>query len=142
MFSKKVGKDEVRQMANEIDKIMNEIDKLAQAKIDRVTDRIDSELQSCGRELNGATMTLTQIKPLVDQLVMQVGENAPDHIKLIVKSACQEIMSKVTSVTSNIGEVQKNIKDVDKYTDEIDELTDMLDGFTDQVDKITDKYQN
>lgn len=137
-----VGKGAVREMANEIDKVIKAIDQITQSKIDRVADKIDSELQSCGRELNGAQNTLSQVKPLADRLVAQMGgSGAPDHVQVLVGSIITEIMSKVTSAVGNITEVQKNIKDVDKLTDEIDELTDEIDEQTDKIDKITDKYQ-
>jgi len=136
-----VGKGAVREMANEVDKVIRKIDQITQSEIDRVADKIDAELASCGRELTSATLTLQQIKPLADRLVQQIGANAPDHVQVLVGSIVTEIMSKVTGVTSNITEVQKNIKDVDKYTDEIDALTDKIDKHTDTIDEITDKYQ-
>ncbi|MGF9821637.1 hypothetical protein [Brevibacillus agri] len=49
-----VGKGAVREMANDIDKVVREIDQITQSKIDRVSDKIDSELNSCGRELTNA----------------------------------------------------------------------------------------
>lgn len=136
-----VGKGAVREMANDIDKVIREIDQLTQSKIDRVADKIDSELNSCGRELTNAAATLSQIKPLIDRLVGQVGQNAPDHVQVLVTSIAQEVMSKVIAATGNIDEVQRNIKDVDKLTDEIDNLTDEIDKLTNKIDEITDKYQ-
>lgn len=136
-----VGKGAVRELCHEIDGVIKEIDQITQSKIDRVADKIDAELASCGRELTSATTTLTQIKPLADRLVQQIGANAPDHVQVLVGSIVTEIMSKVSGVTSNITEVQKNIKDVDKYTDQIDNLTDEIDEKTDKIDKITNKYQ-
>jgi ubiquinone biosynthesis protein UbiJ len=136
-----VGKGAVREMANEIDKVVRDIDQLTQSKIDRVSDKIDAELASCGRELVNAQNTLTQIKPLADRLVQQVGSNAPDHVQVLVQSIVTEIMSKVTGSIGNLQEVQKNIKDVDQYTDQIDKLTDEIDVLTNKIDDITDKYQ-
>lgn len=137
-----VGKKQAREVGNEIDKILREIDMITQSEIDRVCDRIDAELNSCGRELGNSVKTLQQIKPLVDRLVQQVGQNAPDHVQVLVGSICQEIMSKVVSSMDCQAEVQRNIQDVDKYTDQIDGLTDKIDGLTDQIDQLTDKYQS
>jgi ubiquinone biosynthesis protein UbiJ len=137
-----VGKSAVRGLCNEVDKVIRDIDQITQSKIDRVSDKIDAELASCGRELTNAQNTLSQIKPLADRLVQQIGANAPDHVQVLVGSIVTEIMSKVTGSISNIQEVQKNIKDVDRYTDEIDKLTDEIDELTDKIDEITDKYQN
>lgn len=136
-----VGKGAVREMSNDIDKVIREIDQITQSKIDRVADKIDSELNSCGRELTNAASTLSQIKPLIDRLVAQVGQNAPDHVQILVTSIAQEVMSKVIAAHGNVDEVQKNIKDVDKLTDEIDNLTDEIDKLTNKIDEITDKYQ-
>ncbi|WP_227871846.1 hypothetical protein [Paenibacillus bovis] len=136
-----VGKGAVREMSNDIDKVIREIDQITQSKIDRVADKIDSELNSCGRELTNAASTLSQIKPLMDRLVAQVGQNAPDHVQILVTSIAQEVMSKVIAAGGNVDEVQKNIKDVDKLTDEIDNLTDEIDKLTNKIDEITDKYQ-
>ncbi|MFS0871018.1 hypothetical protein [Paenibacillus xylanilyticus] len=136
-----VGKGAVREMSNDIDKVIREIDQITQSKIDRVSDKIDSELNSCGRELANAATTLSQIKPLIDRLVAQVGQDAPDHVQVLVTSIAQEVMSKVIATSGNIDEVQKNIKDVDKLTNEIDSLTDEIDKLTDKIDEITDKYQ-
>ncbi|MGO4370426.1 hypothetical protein AB4Z21_06445, partial [Paenibacillus sp. MCAF20] len=94
-----VGKGAVREMANDIDKVVREIDQITQSKIDRVADKIDSELNSCGRELTNAATTLSQVKPLIDRLVGQVGQNAPDHVQVIVTSIAQEVMSKVIAAT-------------------------------------------
>lgn len=137
-----VGKRQAREVGNEIDKILRDIDMITQSEIDRVCDRIDAELNSCGRELGNSVKTLQQIKPLVDRLVQQVGQNAPDHVQVLVGSICQEIMSKVVSSMDCQAEVQRNIQDVDKYTDQIDQLTDKIDGLTDQIDQLTDKYQS
>ncbi|MGO4376145.1 hypothetical protein AB4Z21_36440, partial [Paenibacillus sp. MCAF20] len=73
--------------------------------------------------------------------VGQVGQNAPDHVQVLVTSIAQEVMSKVIAATGNIDEVQRNIKDVDKLTNEIDSLTDEIDKLTNKIDEITDKYQ-
>lgn len=136
-----VGKGSVRELCHEIDKKLREIDQITQSKIDRVSDKIDAELESCGRELTTAQETLAQIQPLVDRLVKQIGGNAPDHIQVLVGSIATEIMSKVNSVTRCVTGVQKNIKDVDQYTNEIDALTDAIDKVTNQIDAITDKHQ-
>lgn len=136
-----VGKGAVRELCNEIDKVMREIDQITQSKIDRVADKIDAELNSCGRELTNANNTLNQVKPLVDRLVQQVGGNAPDHVQVLVQSITTEIMSKVVGALNNLAEVQKNIKDVDNFTNEIDDLTDQIDKLTNKIDDITDKYQ-
>lgn len=137
-----VGKRNARKVGNEIDKILRDIDMITQSEIDRVCDRIDAELNSCGRELGNSVKTLQQIKPLVDRLVQQVGQNAPDHVQVLVGSICQEIMSKVVSSMDCQAEVQRNIQDVDQYTDQIDKLTDKIDDLTNQIDGLTDKYQN
>ncbi len=136
-----VGKGAVREMANEIDKVVRDIDQITQSRIDRVADKIDSELNSCGRELTNAATTLSQIKPLMDRLVAQVGQNAPDHVQVLVSSIAQEVVAKASGASGNIEEVQRNIKDVDKLTDEIDTLTDEIDKLTNKIDEITDKYQ-
>ena len=136
-----VRKGKVRGTVNDIDKIIKDIDQVTQSKIDRVCDKIDAELNSCGRELTNSIKTLSQIKPLVDRLAVQVGENAPEHLKVLVQSICQEIMSKVTTSMDNQEEVKRNILDVDKYTDEIDRLTDEIDELTNMIDKLTDAFQ-
>ncbi|AEI45139.1 hypothetical protein [Paenibacillus mucilaginosus] len=135
------GKKKARTASNDIDKILIQIDSITQAEIDRVCDRIDSELNSCGRELSNASNTINQIKPLIDRLVAQVGQNAPDHVQVLVTSIAQEVMSKVVGAVDNINEVKKNIDDINKYTDEIDKLTNKIDELTDEIDKITDKFQ-
>lgn len=134
-------KSQVRATVNEIDKVLKDIDQVTQSKIDRVCDKIDAELNSCGRELTSSVKTLQQVKPLVDKLVVQVGENAPEHLKVLVQSICSEIIAKVTTSIDNQEEVKRNIADVDKYTNEIDDLTDMIDSLTNQIDKLTDKFQ-
>ena len=137
-----VGKKGARNVGNQIDKIIRDIDQITQSEIDRVCDRIDSELNSCGRELSSSIRTLEQIKPLLDKLVGQVAQNAPEHMQVLVQSIAQEISSKVSTSINNQQEVQKNIKDVDKYTNEIDALTDKIDDYTNQIDTITDKFQD
>ena len=47
-------KAHVRQTVNEIDKVLKDIDQVTQSQIDRVCDKIDAELNSCGRELTGS----------------------------------------------------------------------------------------
>lgn len=136
-----VTKKSARTDMNQIDKVLKEIDQVTQSKIDRVCDKIDAELNSCGRELNSSIKTLQQVKPLVDRLVVQVGENAPEHLKVLVQSICQEVMSKITTSIDNQEEVKRNINDVDKLTNEIDALTDEIDALTNQIDKITDSFQ-
>jgi methyl-accepting chemotaxis protein len=136
-----VGKGAVREMANEIDKVALQINEITQSKIDRVSDKIDSELNSCGRELTNAKNTLIQVRPLVERLVQQVGANAPDHVQVLVQSITTEIMSKVLGSIDNLDEVQKNIKDVDNLTNTIDSLTDEVSALTKKIDSITDKYQ-
>lgn len=136
-----VSGKEARSVSNEIDKIIREIDQITQSDIDRVCDKIDSELNSCGRELSNSIKTLEQIRPLLDRLVGQVGANAPESIQVLVQSIAQEISSKVVTSIDNQVEVRKNIGDVDKYTNEIDTLTDKIDGLTNQIDMLTDKFQ-
>lgn len=136
-----VSGKEARKIGNDIDQILKDIDKITQAEIDRTCDRIDSELNSCGRELGNSINTLQQVKPLLDKLVTQVAAGAPAELKVLIESISQEIHSKVTSSINNQEEIQKNIKDVDKYTDEIDHLTDTIDGLTNQIDVLTDKLQ-
>ena len=119
-----ISKKNARRVGNDIDKVIKEIDQITQSEIDRVCDKIDAELNSCGRELSNSVKTLQQIKPLLDRLVQQVSVNAPDHIQVLVQSIAQEISSKVSTSIDNQEEVRKNIKDVDKYTDEIDLFTD------------------
>lgn len=137
-----VSKKEARNVGNDIDKVIKEIDQITQSEIDRVCDKIDAELNSCGRELSNSVKTLGQIKPLLDRLVAQVGANAPEHMQVLVQSIAQEISSKVTTSIDNQEEVRKNIKDVDKYTNEIDALTDKIDDLTDKIDVMTDKFQD
>lgn len=136
-----VSGKEAREVGNNIDRVIKEIDQITQSQIDRVCDKIDAELNSCGRELSNSIKTLTQIKPLLDRLVQQVGQNAPEHIQVLVGSIAQEISSKVSTSIDNQEEVRKNIQDVDKYTDEIDALTDKIDDLTNKIDIITDRFQ-
>lgn len=136
-----VSKKNTREVGNDIDKIIKEIDQITQSSIDRTCDKIDAELNSCGRELSNSIKTLSQIKALLDRLVQQVGANAPEHMQVLVQSIAQEISSKVATSIDNQEEVRKNIKDVDKYTDEIDHLTDKIDELTNQIDLMTDKFQ-
>lgn len=136
-----VSKKDARSLGNEIDKVIKQIDQITQSDIDRTCDKIDAELNSCGRELSNSIKTLQQVKPLLDRLVQQVGVNAPEHMQVLVQSIAQEISSKVATSMDNQEEVRKNIKDVDKYTDEIDHLTDRIDELTNQIDVLTDKVQ-
>ena len=137
-----VGKKEARGIGNEIDKVLREIDQITQSDIDRTCDKIDAELNSCGRELANSVKVLGQIKPLLDRLVAQVGQNAPDHVQVLVSSIAQEVASKVSTSIDNQEEVRKNIKDVDTYTNEIDTLTDRIDDLTNKIDALTDKIQD
>lgn len=137
-----VSKKGARVLGNEIDKVLREIDQITQSEIDRVCDKIDAELNSCGRELSNSIRTLQQIEPLLNRVMDQVAQNAPDHVQVLLGSITQEIASKVTTSIDNQLEVQKNIKDVDKYTNQIDELTDRIDVATNTIDKLTDKIQN
>lgn len=137
-----VSKRGARVLGNEIDKVLKDIDQITQSEIDRVCDKIDAELNSCGRELSNSIRTLQQIEPLLNRVMDQVAQNAPDHVQVLLSSITQEIASKVATSIDNQLEVQKNIKDVDKYTDQIDELTDRIDIATNTIDKLTDKIQN
>lgn len=137
-----VSKRGARVLGNEIDKVLRDIDQITQSEIDRVCDKIDAELNSCGRELSNSIKTLQQIEPLLNRVMDQVAQNAPDHVQVLLGSITQEIASKVSTSIDNQLEVQKNIKDVDKYTDQIDELTDRIDIATNTIDKLTDKIQN
>lgn len=131
-----------RKEMNQIDKILCQINEVAQSEIDRACDKIDSELNSCKRECEGAIKTLEQIRPLIDKLAVQVGENAPEHLKVLVQSICQEIMSKTTTSIGNLREVQKNVDDVDKHTDAIDSYTDEIKNLTMKIDALTDTFQS
>lgn len=137
-----VGKKDARELGNQIDKVANEIRQIVQSDIDRTCDKIDAELNSCGRELANSVKTLAQIKPLLDRLVQQVGVNAPDHVQVLVQSIAQEISSKVATSIDNQEEVRKNISDVDRYSDEIDQKTDLVSSLCDKLDALTDKVQN
>ena len=136
-----ISKKNARRVGNDIDKVIKEIDQITQSEIDRVCDKIDAELNSCGRELSNSVKTLQQIKPLLDRLVQQVGVNAPDHVQVLVQSIAQEISSKVSTSIDNQEEVRKNIKDVDQYTTEVDELTNKVSALCEKIDVITDKIQ-
>ena len=136
-----ISKKNARRVGNNIDKVIREIDQITQSEIDRVCDKIDAELNSCGRELSNSIKTLQQIKPLLDRLVQQVGVNAPDHVQVLVQSIAQEISSKVSTSIDNQEEVRKNIKDVDQYTTEVDELTNKVSALCEKIDVITDKIQ-
>lgn len=136
-----VGKSAVRELCNEVDDIAVEIRLTVQAEIDRATDKIDSELNSCGRELGTASRILLQIPQLMQRLAQQVGPEAPIHIKNSLASITDEVNAKVQTIADNINEVQQNIKDVDKYTDDIDGLTDVVGNYAKKLDTLTDKYQ-
>ena len=136
-----ISKKNARRVGNNIDKVIREIDQITHSEIDRVCDKIDAELNSCGRELSNSIKTLQQIKPLLDRLVQQVGVNAPDHVQVLVQSIAQEISSKVSTSIDNQEEVRKNIKDVDQYTTEVDELTNKVSALCEKIDVITDKIQ-
>ncbi|WNS80192.1 hypothetical protein RRU94_22160 [Domibacillus sp. DTU_2020_1001157_1_SI_ALB_TIR_016] len=134
------SKSSVREIGNNIDKVLVEI-KDIQSDIDRSSDKIDNELNSCSRELINAQTTLGEIQPLIDSLVAQVGKDAPDHIKVLVGTISDGITGKVRNTLNNLAEVQKNVKDVDKLTDEIDTLTDRINNKVKEIDDITDKVQ-
>jgi peptidoglycan hydrolase CwlO-like protein len=136
------SKKEARKNSNEIDNLLKQIDSITQSEIDRLTDKIDSELNSCGRELTNSIKILAQVKPLMDRLVAQVGQNAPDHVQVLVTSIAQEVMSKIDGSIDNLNEVKQNIQDVDQITDQIDKKTDQIDELTDKIDKLTDKFQD
>ena len=53
-----ISKSTAREAGNKIDKVLGEI-KDIQANIDRSSDKIDNELNSCSRELINAQTTLT-----------------------------------------------------------------------------------
>ena len=132
---------EARKVGNEIDKVLRDIAQITQSDIDRTCDKIDSELNSCGRELSNSIKSLQQIKPLLDRLVGQIGTNAPESIQVLVQSIAQEISSKVVGSIDNQEEVRRNISDVDSYTDEIDHLTDKIEELTSKIDVLTDRLQ-
>lgn len=133
-------KASVRSTANEIDKLGVEVVRVV-CEIDRTCDKIDSELNSCSREIGNSIKTLQQVKPLIDKLVLQVGDNAPEHIKVLVQSICTEILSKVSSAIDNQQEVQRNVKDIDVLTDDVDQKTDEVEKLIKNIDTITDKFQ-
>lgn len=135
-----VGKGAMRELGNEIDKILLEV-KDVQANIDRTSDKIDNELNSCARELINAQTTLGEIQPLIQTLQAQVAQDAPPHIQVLVGTIVDGITGKVTNTLSNLAEVQRNVKDVDKLTDEIDTLTDMISKKVADIDTLTDRVQ-
>lgn len=137
-----VTKQGARKRANDIDRLLKEIDQVTQSKIDRVCDKIDGELNSCGRELENSIRTLQQIDGLLEKLVSQIGVNAPQHVQVLVESIASEISSKVAVSMDNQGEVRKNIADIDQYTNEIDGLTNEIDVLTNKIDKLTDSFQD
>ncbi|MGL4453365.1 MAG: hypothetical protein ACRCTZ_19555 [Sarcina sp.] len=137
-----VTKQGARKKANDIDRLLKEIDQVTQSKIDRVCDKIDGELNSCGRELENSIRTLQQIDGLLEKLVNQIGVNAPQHVQVLVESIASEISSKVAVSMDNQGEVRKNIADIDQYTNEIDQLTNEIDVLTNKIDKLTDTFQD
>ena len=137
-----VTKHGARKRANDIDRLLKEIDQVTQSKIDRVCDKIDGELNSCGRELENSIRTLQQIDGLLEKLVSQIGMNAPQHVQVLVESIASEISAKVAVSMDNQGEVRKNIGDIDQYTNEIDGLTNEIDVLTNKIDKLTDALQD
>lgn len=137
-----VTKQGARKRANDIDRLLKEIDQVTQSKIDRVCDKIDGELNSCGRELENSIRTLQQIDGLLEKLVSQIGVNAPQHVQVLVESIASEISSKVAVSMDNQVEVRKNIQDIDQYTNEIDQLTNEIDVLTNKIDKLTDSFQD
>ena len=136
-----VGKKEVRQLCNDMDKLAREIHDKAQSELDRIGDRIDAELESCGRELGTTEKTLAYIKPIIDRIIAQVAPKAPEDVKLLLQSGMSEIMNKVETARDNVNAVKKNIKDVDQYTDKMDGITDEIAEIVKQIDALTDKYQ-
>ena len=136
-----VGKKEVRQLCNDMDKLAREIHDKPQSELDRIGDRIDAELESCGRELGTTEKTLADIKPIIDRIIAQVAPKAPEDVKLLLQSGMSEIMNKVETARDNVNAVKKNIKDVDQYTDKMDGITDEIAEIVKQIDALTDKYQ-
>ena len=136
-----VGKKEVRQLCNDKDKLAREIHDKAQSELDRIGDRIDAELESCGRELGTTEKTLADIKPIIDRIIAQVAPKAPEDVKLLLQSGMSEIMNKVETARDNVNAVKKNIKDVDQYTDKMDGITDEIAEIVKQIDALTDNYQ-
>lgn len=135
-----ISKSTAREAGNKIDKVLGEI-KDIQANIDRSSDKIDNELNSCSRELINAQTTLTEIQPQVDMLLAQVGQDAPPHVKAMLESVAMGITGKVQNALNNLAEVQRNVKDVDKLTDEIDTFTDNVNKKITEIDELTDKLQ-
>lgn len=135
-----VKKSAARELGNKIDKVLLDI-KDIQAEIDRSSDKIDNELNSCSRELINAQTTLNEIQPLVQTLVAQVATDAPPHIQVLVGSIADGITGKVTNTLNNLSEVQRNVKDVDQLTDQIDNLTDEINKKVQEIDTLTDTVQ-
>lgn len=135
------SKREIRQFCNDLDKKVRDIELTCQAELDKVGVKIDSELESCGRELIAANKTLNDIKPIIERVRKQLPPNTPADIRLLLDSAMSEILNKVDTVIDNNSMVQKNIKDVDRLTDEMDTLTDAISKIVNEVDTLTDKYQ-
>lgn len=136
-----VGKKEVRQLCNDMDKLARQIHDKAQSELDRIGDRIDAELESCGRELATTEKTLGDIKPIIDRIIAQVAPKAPEDVKLLLQSGMSEILNKVDTARDNVAAVKKNIKDVDQYTNKMDTITDEIAEVIQEIDKLTDKYQ-
>lgn len=136
-----VGKKEIRQFCNDLDKKVRDIQLTCQADLDKVGVKIDSELESCGRELTAASKTLNDIKPIIERIRKQMPANTPADVRLFLDSAMAEISNKVDTVNDNVTMVHQNIKDVDKLTDEMDNLTDAISKIVNEVDTLTDKYQ-
>ena len=136
-----VGKKEVRQLCNDMDKLARQIHDKAQSELDRIGDRIDAELESCGRELATTEKTLGDIKPIIDRIIAQVAPKAPEDVKLLLQSGMSEILNKVDTARDNVNAVKKNIKDVDQYTNKMDAITDDIAGIITEIDELTDKYQ-
>ena len=136
-----IGKKEVRQLCNDMDKLAREIHDKAQSELDRIGDRIDAELESCGRELGTTEKTLADIKSIIDRIIAQVAPKAPEDVKLLLQSGMSEIMNKVETARDNVNAVKKNIKDVDQYTDKMDGITDEIAEIVKQIDALTDNYQ-
>lgn len=135
------SKKEIRQFCNELDSAVRKIQLKVQADVDKVGVKIDSELESCGRELAGITRTANDIKPIAERVMKQMPQNTPADVRLFLESAMSEILNKVDTIIDNANMVQKNIKDVDRLTDELDDLTDSISDIVEEVDNLTDKYQ-
>ena len=136
-----VGKKEVRQLCNDVDKLARQIHDKAQSELDRLGDRIDAELESCGRELATTEKTLGDVKPIIDRIIAQVAPKAPEDVKLLLQSGMSEILNKIDTARDNVAAVKKNIKDVDQYTNKMDTITDDIAEIIAEMDELTDKYQ-